>query len=168
MAKEVELDWLSPEELRVWRAFNRAHQAISARLDEDAAREIGLPRTYLDILFRLHRAPGHALRMTRLAEITHSKASRITHAVGQLEQEGLVRREVPEGDRRGWLAVLTEEGERRLAEAAPRYASSIREHYLQVLSERMREQITTIGETLLARLDPELLPGAGEKEDERD
>lgn len=168
MTEDVKLDWLSPEEQRVWRAFNRAHRVISARLDEDATREIGMPLTYLDILFRLQRAPGRALRMTRLAEITHSKASRITHAVSQLEQRGLVRREVPEGDRRGWLAVLTDEGLQRLVEAAPRHARSIREHYLQLLTNGMRKQITDIGEALLERLDPELLPGAGEKEDRRD
>ncbi|OCB09888.1 hypothetical protein A5717_24405 [Mycolicibacterium porcinum] len=163
MPEDVELDWLSPAELRIWRAFNRAHEVISAKLDEEVHRDIGLPRSYLDILFRLERAPGRALRMAHLAELTHSKASRITHAVGRLEESGLVRREVPDDDRRGWLAVLTDEGVERLMQAAPHYARSIRENYLAILTGPMREQITAIGETLLEHFQPERNAGA-EKE----
>lgn len=161
---QVDFDWLSPEELRVWRAFNRAHEVLSAQLDEDVEREIGIPRSYLDILFRLERAPGRALRMSRLAEITHSRPSRMTHAVGRLEQAGLVRREVPDGDRRGWLAVLTEQGLQRLARAAPLYARSLRAHFLELLTDDTRSQIITIGETVLNHLAPELAGGDPEKE----
>ncbi|MEU3982804.1 MarR family transcriptional regulator [Streptomyces sp. NPDC026672] len=161
---DEERDWLSPDELRIFRAFNRAWEAVSARLDADLERKTGLPRTYFDILWRLRRAPGRALRMSRLAEITHSKSSRITHAVGRLEADGLVRREVPEGDRRGWLAVLTDEGLARAEQAAPVYACSVRDHVLAPLSEEARDQLTAIGETLLAHLDSEALHVAGGKE----
>ncbi|MCG7205135.1 MarR family winged helix-turn-helix transcriptional regulator [Streptomyces arenae] len=162
---DEQIDWLSPEELRVFRAFNRSWEAVSARLDADMERETGLPRTYFDILWRLRRAPDRSLRMSRLAEITHSKASRITHAVGRLEAAGLVLRVVPEGDRRGWLAVLTDEGLRQAEKAAPVYARSVRDHVLAPLTTEARGQLTAIGETLLARLDPEALPGAGDKEE---
>jgi DNA-binding MarR family transcriptional regulator len=162
---EPEIGWLDPEELRVFRAFNRAAQAVSARLEADMERETGLPRSYFDILWRLRRAPDRALRMTRLAELTHSKASRITHAVGRLESAGLVRREVPEGDRRGWRAVLTDEGLERVEQAAPLYARSVREHVLAPLTAQDRERLTVIGDKLLAHLDPEALPGAGEQEE---
>ncbi|MEV0280519.1 MarR family transcriptional regulator [Streptomyces sp. NPDC050610] len=159
-----QLDWLDPDELRTFRALNRAWEAVTDRLDQDLERELGLPRSYFDILWRLRRAPGRALRMTRLAEITRSKASRITHAVGRLEKAGLVRREVPEGDKRGWLAVLTPEGLERAEQAAPIYARGVREHVLAPLTGDLRDQLTTIGETLLAHLDPEALPGAEDKE----
>ncbi|MGW8375329.1 MarR family transcriptional regulator [Streptomyces sp. ODS28] len=164
MTSDERLGWLSPDELRIFRAFNRAWEAASARLDADLERETGLPRTYFDILWRLRRAPDRALRMSRLAEITHSKASRITHAVGRLEAAGLVRREVPEGDKRGWLAVLTDEGLARAEEVAPVYARSVRDHVLGPLTGEARDQLTAIGETLLAHLDPEALPGAADKE----
>ncbi|MFI7103201.1 MarR family winged helix-turn-helix transcriptional regulator [Streptomyces sp. NPDC050161] len=156
--------WLTPDELRVFRAVNRTWEALTAQLDHDLEEEAELPRSYFDILWRLRRAPGQALRMSRLAEITHSKASRITHAVGRLEKAGLVRREVPEGDRRGWLAVLTPQGQERAEQAAPVYARSVREHVLAPLTDAEREQLTAIGEKLLARLDPEALPGADDKE----
>ncbi|MEU3983497.1 MarR family transcriptional regulator [Streptomyces sp. NPDC026672] len=161
---DEQLGWLSPDELRIFRAFNRAWEAVAARLDADMEGEANLPRTYFDILWRLRRAPDRSLRMSRLAEITHSKSSRITHAVGRLEAAGLVRREVPAGDRRGWLAVLTNEGLERVEQAAPVYARSVREHVLGPLSDEARGRLTAIGETLLAHLDPEALPGAGDKE----
>ncbi|WP_067678948.1 MarR family winged helix-turn-helix transcriptional regulator [Nocardia miyunensis] len=164
MTSDDQLDWLTPEELRIFRAFNRASEAVAARLDADMEAETGLPRSYFDILWRLRRAPERSLRMSRLAEITHSKSSRITHAVGRLEAAGLVRREVPPGDRRGWLAVLTEEGLTQVERAAPVYARSVREHFLGSLTSESRDQITVIGETLLADLDPESLPCGGDKE----
>jgi DNA-binding MarR family transcriptional regulator len=145
---------LDDDELRVFRAFNRAFEALTTQLDRDLEADCGLPRTYFDILWRLRREPGQAMRMTRLAEVTRSKASRITHAVGRLEEAGLIRREVPAGDRRGWVAVLTDEGLKRAEEAAPRYAKSVREHFLDVLSEPMKQQLVEIGEHLLGRIDP--------------
>ncbi|GHB67602.1 hypothetical protein GCM10010377_68120 [Streptomyces viridiviolaceus] len=163
MTRDDEYEWLSPEELRVFRAFNRTWEAVTACLDTDLENEVGLPRSYFDILWRLRRAPGQSLRMSRLAEITHSKASRITHAVGRLEKAGLVRREVPEGDRRGWLAVLTEEGLERVEQAAPVYARSVREHVLGPLTAEMRDQLTVIGETVLAHLEPGALTEANGK-----
>lgn len=161
---DEQIDWLTPDELRVFRAFNRAWVSVSASLDADMERETGLPRTYFDILWRLRRAPNRSMRMSQLAEITHSKASRITHAVGRLEAAGLVLRVVPEGDRRGWLAVLTDKGMERAEQAAPVYARSVRDHVLRPLTKEARDQLTAIGETLLGHLDPEALPGAGNKE----
>lgn len=149
--------WLDFDELRVLRAFNRAARAVNTQFDRDLQRDIGIPRTYFEILWRLRQAPGQALRMSELADLTESKASRITHAVGRLEQAGYVRRELSPEDRRGWFAVLTDEGLAVLRLAAPRYAQSVREHFLALLSPLQREQITAIGEMLLEQLDPAAL-----------
>lgn len=150
---DEQLDWLEPDELRVFRAFSRGWQSVSAQLDADMERDADLPRTYFDILWRLRRAPGRALRMSQLAEMTNSKLSRVTHAVGRLETAGLVRREVPEGDRRGWLAVLTDAGVTRVERAAPVYARSVRRHVLGPLDRAAQSQLTSIGETLLRNMD---------------
>jgi DNA-binding MarR family transcriptional regulator len=151
-------DWLDPQELRTFRAFHRCWLALMARLDQDLEDDTGLPRIYFDILWRLRRAPGRAMRMTALAEQTDSKPSRMTHAIGRLEAEGLVRREVTAGDRRSWTATLTEQGLAVAQRAAPRYARSVREHFLTQLTPAMRSELTAIGETLLGHLDPTKLP----------
>ncbi len=119
----------------MFRAFARSSRALFVQFDRDLQRDVGMPRTYFEILWLLHQAPGRALRMSDLAERTGSQASRITHAVGRLEQAGQVRRELCSEDRRGWFAVLTDEGlEPRCRVAAPRYAQSIRDRFLAPLS----------------------------------
>ncbi len=70
----------------------------------------GLSHADYEILVRLSEAPEHALRMSELAARTLFSRSRLSHAVGRLEREGLVRREPYSGDRRGLCAVLTEKG----------------------------------------------------------
>ncbi|MCG7205131.1 MarR family winged helix-turn-helix transcriptional regulator [Streptomyces arenae] len=154
------IDWLTPEELRVLRAFSRAWGAVTGQVDRRLEDEAGLPQGYFDILWHLRRAPGMSLRMSRLAEITHSKASRITHAVGRLEQDGLVRREVPADDRRGWLAVLTRTGLERAERAALVHARVVREHALAPLTAEQHDQLVTISERLLAGIAPTTAAGA--------
>ncbi len=155
-----ELSWLEPDELRVFRAFARSTRALFIQFDRDLQREVGMPRTFFEILWLLHHAPDQALRMSDLAEATGSQPSRITHAVSRLEKDGYVRREHCADDRRGWFAVLTPAGAEMLLLAAPRYAESIRRHLLTPLSGSQREQLSAIGETILESLQPPLPEGA--------
>jgi DNA-binding MarR family transcriptional regulator len=152
-------NWLDPDELRVFRSFARATRALYIQFDRELQRDVGLPRTYFEILWLLNQAPGKALRMSDLAEATGSLPSRMTHAVTRLEKEGQVRRELCTDDRRGWYAVLTEAGERMLDVAAPSYAASVRRHFIEPLSEEERQQLTAIGEHLLAHLETSTLDG---------
>lgn len=148
------LTWLDEEELRVFRAFSRSTRALFVQFDRDLQRDVGMPRTFFEILWLLNREPGGSMRMSELAEATGSQPSRITHAVSRLEQAGHVRREHCSDDRRGWFAVLTEAGREMLEIAAPRYAQSIRRHLLEPLSAAQQAQLTEIGNQLLASLGP--------------
>jgi len=148
-----DLSWLDPEEFRVFRAFTRSTRRLGALFDEELQSDVGMPRTYFEILWLLHQAPNQALRMSDLAESTFSKASRISHAVARLEEAGQVRRELCTSDRRGWFTVLTDQGLAALKVAAPRYARSIREHLLEPLSHTQRNALAQIGETVIRQLD---------------
>jgi hypothetical protein len=64
----------------------------------------------------------------------------------------------PAGDRRSWTATFTGQGLAVAERAAPRYARSVREHFLTQLTPAMRTELTAIGETLLGHLDPTKLP----------
>ena len=156
-----DLSWLDPEELRVFRAFARSTRVLAVRFDQELQNDVGMPRTYFEILWLLHQAPDRSLRMSELAESTFSQPSRISHAVGRLEKAGLVRRELCSSDRRGWFAVLTDEGLAALTVAAPRYARSIREHLLGPLSPTQRDALVRIGETVLRELDRSSEPASG-------
>jgi DNA-binding MarR family transcriptional regulator len=147
-----DLIWLDPDEHRVFSTYARSARALFVQFDRDLQRDVGMPRTFFEILWLLHEAPDRALRMNDLAERTGSQASRITHAIGRLETDGQVRREHCTDDRRGWFAVLTDKGCETLQRAAPRYVQSIREHFIEQLSPSQREQLTAIGEKLLQEL----------------
>jgi len=151
------LDVLNEEELAVFRAFSRAARALFVQFDRDLQRDAGLSRSYFEILWRLHAAPDHTLRMSELAAVTGSQPSALTHAITRLEAEHKVRRELCAEDRRGWNAVITTEGERALALAAPFYAASVRRHFLEPLSPTEQSQVRRIGETLLEALDEAVL-----------
>lgn len=119
--------WLDDEEQAAWRAL----LAFVARLDDDLDRQLrrdaGMPHAYYQVLAMLSEAPGRTLRMSRLARVTLSSPSRLSHAVARLEEKGWVRRDQHPTDRRGALAVLTDEGLAALSAAAPGHVEAVRE-----------------------------------------
>jgi DNA-binding MarR family transcriptional regulator len=151
-------EWLNEDELRVFRAFNRASLALSALLDDELQQATGLPRTYFDLLWRLRRAPDRTMRMSELAVATDSKPSRITHATTKLEAMGYLRRQPVPGDRRGYVAILTDEGLAAAETAAPVFAASVRAHFLDLLSPAMADHVVELGETILREIAPGRVP----------
>ncbi|MFC0527259.1 MarR family winged helix-turn-helix transcriptional regulator [Phytohabitans kaempferiae] len=146
--------WLNDEEQRTWRAFLHASRALWDTLDRELQRDAGMPHAYYEILVRLSEAPSRRLRMSDLAEATSSSRSRLSHAVARLEEHGWVRREDCPTDRRGQLAVLTEEGFRVLAEAAHGHVEGVRTHLFDQLTPEQVAQLRQISEAMLDHLDP--------------
>lgn len=144
--------WLTADEQRTWRAFGSAMRQLTDRLDRDLQAAAGMPITYYELLVMLSEAPDRTLRMSELAQRTESKPSRITHAVGKLEQSGWVRREHYPGDRRGWLTVLTDEGLAALRAAAPAHVDSVRAHLIDLLTPEQVRQLGEISEIVSAHL----------------
>ncbi|MFG1651469.1 MarR family winged helix-turn-helix transcriptional regulator [Micromonospora sp. NPDC049275] len=144
--------WLNPDEQRTWRAFLAASRALMDTLDRDLQRDAGMPHAYYEILVRLSEAPGRQLRMSDLAEAAGSSRSRLSHAVARLETAGWVRREDCPTDRRGQIAVLTDEGFAILAAAAPGHVEGVRRHLFDALSPAQVDQLRRISETLAEHL----------------
>ncbi|BCJ31843.1 MarR family winged helix-turn-helix transcriptional regulator [Actinocatenispora sera] len=147
--------WLTDDEQRTWRAFGPVLRLLVDRLDRDLRSAAGMPITYYELLVMLSEAPDRTLRMSELAQHTNSSPSRISHAVGKLEEAGWVRREHCAGDRRGWLAVLTPRGLAALKAAAPTHVASVRAHLVDVLTPAQVRQLGEISEALLAHLGPD-------------
>jgi DNA-binding MarR family transcriptional regulator len=146
--------WLDEEEQRTWRAFLHASRALWDTLDRELQRDAGMPHAYYEILVRLSEAPDRMLRMSDLAVATSSSRSRLSHAVARLEEYGWVRREDCPTDRRGQLAVLTDEGFRVLAEAAHGHVEGVRTHLFDQLTPEQVAQLRQISEAMLDHLDP--------------
>jgi DNA-binding MarR family transcriptional regulator len=144
--------WLSDAEQRAWRAYLESSKVLFDALDRQLQREAGLPHAYFEILVRLSEADGRALRMSELADITLSSRSRLSHAVARLEERGWVTREECATDRRGQIATLTPAGFEVLAAAAPGHVETVRSFVIDGLTHEQLDQLTTIGETIVARV----------------
>ncbi|MET7865199.1 MarR family transcriptional regulator [Micromonospora taraxaci] len=144
--------WLDPDEQRTWRAYLTASRALMDTLDRELQRDAGMPHAYYEILVRLSEAPGRQLRMSELAQAAGSSRSRLSHAVARLETAGWVRREDCPTDRRGQIALLTDEGFATLAAAAPGHVEGVRRHLFDALSPAQVDQLRRISETLAEHL----------------
>ena len=145
--------WLDPDEQHTWRAFLTASRALMETLDRELQRDAGMPHAYYEILVRLSEAPERQLRMSDLADATGSSRSRLSHAVGRLEEAGWVRRQNCPTDRRGQIAVLTEQGFAALTAAAPGHVEGVRRHLFDPLSPAQVDQLRRISEALIGQFD---------------
>jgi len=135
---------LDDREQQAWRAFIAAQRVVNAKIEQQLQRDAGMPHTYYEILVRLSDAADGRLRMSELAVSTLGSRSRLSHAVNRLEKVGWVRREGIESDRRGQVAILTEEGRRKLKETAPGHVETVRAAVFDALSKEQVEQLRDI------------------------
>ena len=150
--------WLTHEQQRAWRAYVEAIRLLQDTLDAQLQADADMPHAYYEILVRLSDAPDRRLRMTELATGTQSSRSRVSHAVTRLEERGWVRRAPCPSDRRGQLAVLTDEGFAALAAAAPGHVARVREAVIDPLTtEQLRalaDASTAIAAAIRATAQP--------------
>jgi DNA-binding MarR family transcriptional regulator len=144
--------WLDDEEQATWRAFLGATRALMDTLDRELQHEAGMPHAYYEILVRLSEAPDHRMRMSELADACGSSRSRLSHAVARLEESAWVRRQDCPTDRRGQVAVLTDEGYRRLEEAAPGHVEGVRRHLFDALSTAQVGELRRISDAILGEI----------------
>jgi DNA-binding MarR family transcriptional regulator len=144
--------WLDDEEQRGWLAWVFSNRLLWDELERDLERDTDMPYGTYEILVMLSDAPDRSLRMSELADATQSSRSRLSHAVARLEAVGWVRRAACPNDRRGALAVLTDEGFAALELAAPHHVESVRTHLFDQLSPTQLAQLREISDTLLEHL----------------
>ncbi|GAA1899764.1 MarR family winged helix-turn-helix transcriptional regulator [Streptantibioticus ferralitis] len=146
--------WLDDEQQKTWRAYMAATQLLSDHIDRQLQRDSGMPHTYYSLLVWLSESPGRRMRMTDLAERSKITRSRLSHAVARLEQNGWARREDCPTDRRGQMAVLTDEGFAALAAAAPGHVEAVRGALFDQLSDEQVRQLGEIMRTVAEGLAP--------------
>lgn len=140
--------WLDEEQQQSWRAFLDAVQVLQRGLEVQLQEDADMPHGYYELLVRLSEAPERRLRMSALADASVSSRSRLSHAVAQLEQRGWVRREACPQDRRGQVAVLTDEGFAALAAAAPGHVEAVRRLLVDRLTPAQLRQLRTISQAI--------------------
>jgi DNA-binding MarR family transcriptional regulator len=146
--------WLDAEERRIWLGWVFTSRLLWEEIERDLQRDSGYSFGQYEILVMLSEAPGRARRMSELADATQSSRSRLSHAVARLEELGWVKRETCSTDRRGQLAVLTDDGFAALVAAAPMHVESVRQHFFDQLSAEQLANLRDIQMTLLENLLP--------------
>lgn len=122
----TDVRWLDATEARTWRTYLEVTRRISELVHRQLMSDNRISSADYDILARLSEAPGRTLRMSELAERAVNSRSRLTHAVGRMEAEGLVRRTPCPDDGRGVLCTLTDEGFAVIDAAAPGHVAEVR------------------------------------------
>jgi DNA-binding MarR family transcriptional regulator len=143
--------WLTDDEQRAWRKLAAVTMLLPAALESQLQRDADLTHFGYWVLAMLSEAPGRALRMSELAGMAYGSASRLSHLMGRLEQQGYVRRERVGDDRRGYLAVLTETGHAKVVATAPGHVEEVR---ARVFDRLTPAQIAELDEICSAILRP--------------
>lgn len=141
--------WLTAAEQQAWRSFIDGCRALFDVLDRELQVDSNLSHAYYEVLVPLSEQPGHALRMSQLACQSRSSRSRLSHAVSRLEERGLVRRLDCPTDKRGQVAVLTEEGLAVVRAAAPGHVAAVRRYLIDRLSPEQLAALGEIGDVML-------------------
>jgi DNA-binding MarR family transcriptional regulator len=121
--------------LGAWRALLKARATLLRQLSVDLERKTGLTLGDFDVLGQLAEAGG-TLRMTELADRTLSSRSGMTRRVDRMVDEGLVRRDSADGDARGVVVALTEDGLSRLTETLPVHMRGVSELFVEKLDDQ--------------------------------
>ncbi len=130
-----------------WEALLRAQVALMRRFGADDIWDELSMREY-DVLFTLSGAPGRALRLGELNEAILLAQPSLSRLVDRLAADGLVRREVPPGDRRGTLVCLTELGARVQRRIGRRHAERIAAYVGGALDEADLAELTRLANAL--------------------
>jgi DNA-binding MarR family transcriptional regulator len=129
--------------------FLRAGILLNRRIDHQLKEDSGLSHVQYAVLVQLIEEPEGELRMSELAGILNTSKSGLTYQIGQLENAGLVRRRPDPDDVRGVIAVITDEGRKRQAQAAPGHVAVVRDHLIDVLGPEQLAVLTDgFGEVL--------------------
>lgn len=145
--------WLTSAELESWLSVVRLLTWLPWSIDQQLQRDADLGMVEYQVLAMLSESPGRTMRMSSLAEVTNASLSRLSHLVKRLEGRGLVRREPDPADGRFTNAILTEEGFKTLADAAPGHVAHVRSLVIDVLSSEQLRRLGRDAERITARID---------------
>lgn len=138
---------LNRSELRTWFMLVSSMRSLLNALDRQFRDEAGITHDDYEILSRLHRAPDRSLRMSVLAREVGFSPSRLSHAVGRMEESGWVSRAQCSTDRRGMDATLTDLGVKLVDGLTPAHFALVRSLVFDTLGpDRARETAEAMAE----------------------
>ena len=152
--ENVEPRWLDTGEQQAWLALASALIRLPAALDAQLQRDAGISHFEYQVLSMLSMAPQRTLRMSALAELAEGSLPRLSQVTGRLEKRGWVRRTPDPADGRYTLAVLTDQGRAKVAQAAPGHVETVRRLVFDPLTKAQTRQLRDIGRRIVRAIDP--------------
>ena len=151
--EEAAVAWLTPEEVDAWLSVVRLTTRLPWAIDQQLQRDSGLAMVEYQVLAMLSERDQRTMRMSSLAELTNTSLSHLSRVVKRLEDRGLVRREPDPTDGRFTNAILTENGFRALADAAPGHVAHVRSLVIDVLSPEQLRRLGRDADRIMSRID---------------
>jgi DNA-binding MarR family transcriptional regulator len=128
--------------MKAWRSYIIASRRLLEALENDLDGH-DLSMADYEVMAQLSEAPGRRMRMSELADLAMISKSRLSHRMKVMEKAGWIKREECSEDRRGSWAVMTEKGWRAIVAAAPDHVASVRKRFIDQLSVREQENLTS-------------------------
>ncbi len=132
--------------------YRQMRTLLDLQLARDLNRDSGLSEPDYDVLSTLSEVADSRWRARDLAQRLSWSTSRLTHHVNRMQARGLVGREACPDDGRGAVIFLTARGWDTLREAAPWHVRSVREHFIDLLTEEQIDALAAIGATVIGHL----------------
>jgi DNA-binding MarR family transcriptional regulator len=145
--------WLTAAEVDSWLSVVRLMTWLPWSIDQQLRRDANLGMAEYQVMARLSQSPGRTLRMSALADLANASLSRLSHLITRLERRGLVRREPDPADGRFTNAILTDEGFRTLAAAAPVHVAHVRSLVIDALSPEQLRRMGLAADRIMSRID---------------
>ena len=127
-----------------WYQALRAHSAVMEVFERELQAQCGMSLAWYDVLACLYTSPGHAMRMSELAERVIMSRSWLTRRVDQLVAAGLVERCSATDDGRGVQARLTRDGKRAFIRLERSHGTSIDKHFSRFLSPEEAQTVISV------------------------
>jgi len=128
-------------EQKSWQNYLNAALRMYAELNVRMLEKHQLSLGDVRLLHTLSNFPDRSARMGDLAETLPSPRSRLTRQTRRLEAKGFLRRAASPEDRRGVIAIITDEGRAVAEEAMASYTREVRKNFIDRLS---RSQIAAM------------------------
>jgi MarR family 2-MHQ and catechol resistance regulon transcriptional repressor len=142
-----------PAELRLWVALARAYQTLAKAAAADLTKH-GLTTSQFSVMEALlHLGP---MALGELADKLLVTGGNITYVVDRLEDQGFVRRDRSDQDRRIVVASLTPRGRRRVEGVYPLHAAYMEELVASLASDEVadvRRHLKKLGKAVAARME---------------
>lgn len=144
--------WLTDKEMSAWFGYRRMRLLLDLQLSRELMGQHGLSEPDYDVLSDLSGNGSGGMRLGDLAAHMRWSKSRLSHHITRMQQRGLVDRLECADDRRGSLLMLTDRGRKAIADAAPDHVTSVRRHFIDLLTPEEIEMLARLSRRVVDHL----------------